>query len=155
MAKKKKKQTKSNHYPVIIAIILLVAAFISFIVFSNHDRYYECEVFLDGQNISNPVPNIDRLKNYDYYRIYLNEDNTFELHYRLQDSDYKKIEKGKYEFKNNNKKLILTYDNPTQEMDEICTYSVEGDYLVRNETVQFSIGDTIYYYIVSQKFEYK
>lgn len=155
MANKKKNSAKANHYFVLGAIILLIISFIALIVLSNRDHYYECQQFMDGQNIIDPSANNDRLKNYDYYRIYLHDDNTFTLEFRLIDSKNEKKETGTYKFKNNNTKLVLTYDNPTQEMDNICTYTVDGDYLVRDEDVQFSIGDTIYYYTVKQKFKFK
>ena len=155
MAKKNNNSNSLNHYFIIGAIALLLIVFLSFILLPNRNPYYECQQFMDGQNIYDPVANKDRLKNYDYYRIYLHDDNTFTLEYRLEDSKDKRTESGTYQFKNNNEKLILTYDNPTQEMDAICTYVVVGDYLIRDEDVQFSIGDTIYYYTVQQKFKYK
>ena len=155
MAKKKKKNTNNKHYIVLGAIALLIIAFLALIIFPNRDRYYECESFLDGQNIMNPVANNDRLKNYDYYRIYLNDDGTFELKYRLIDNKKESVEKGTYSFKSNKTKLVLYYTNPKQEMDNTATYTVDGDYLVRDEEVEFSLGGTFYYYTVKQKFKYK
>ena len=85
----------------------------------------------------------------------MHDDGTFVLKYRLAETNDERKETGTYKFKNNNTKLVLTYNDPKQEMDETCTYRVDGDYLVRDETVEFSIDDTYYYYIVQQKFKYK
>lgn len=152
---KNKAVTNKSHYFVLVAIIVLVATFISFFIFSNKDRYYECTQFLDGQGIISPTATNNRLKNYEYYRLYLHDDGTFVLKYRLAETNDERKETGTYKFKNNNTKLVLTYNDPKQEMDETCTYTVDGDYLVRDETVEFSIDDTYYYYIVQQKFKYK
>ena len=40
-------------------------------------------------------------------------------------------------------------------MDNTATYTVDGDYLVRDEEVYTEINGTFYYYSVMQKFKYK
>lgn len=151
------KTVNKNHYFVLSAIVILVAALIFFIVLSNRDRYYECETYMDGQNTIAPVANINRLEGFDYYRLYLHEDGTFTLRYRLVQSKTEREETGTYKFKLDKTKLVLTYNNeqPATEIAQICTYTVEDDYLIRDEEVQTSINGTIYYYAVMQKFKYK
>ena len=148
---------KTNHYFVLSAIVVLIIALVCFIVLSNRQRYYDCQTYLDGQNIYSPVANVDRLKGFDYYRIYLNEDGTFVLKYRLVESKTEREETGTYKFKNDNTKLVLTYDKeePATELAQVCTYTVEDDYLVRDEEVYTEINGTFYYYSVMQKFKYK
>lgn len=156
MANKKNiKKTNTKHYVVLGAIIFFIVLFASLLIFSNHKHYYECEQFVDGQGIVSSSPTTNRLKNYEFYRLYLNEDGTFSLKYRLAETKDEREETGTYKYKNKKTELVLTYKNPTQEMDETCTYKVDGDYLVRDETLEIIINEIVYYYTVNQKFKFK
>ena len=70
---------------------------------------------------------------YDFYRIFLNKDGTFELKYRIKNGTVTKTDTGTYE--KTKTTLVLTYTSPTQELDKVCTYEIKGKTLVRDELV--------------------
>ena len=136
--KKKKNQNKNVNYKkigIIAGVIALIIGLIIAIGVLTKDEYYECTQYDWYEKVnSDNVLTAEQMKEaYDFYRIFLNKDGTFELKYRIKDGTVTKTDTGTYE--KTKTTLVLTYTSPTQELDKVCTYEIKGKTLVRDELV--------------------
>lgn len=136
--KKKKNQNKKVNYKkigIIAGVIALIIGLIITIGVLTKDEYYECTQYDWYEKVNNDnVLTAEQMKEaYDFYRIFLNKDGTFELKYRIKDGTVTKTDTGTY--KKSETTLVLTYTSPTQELDKVCTYEIKGKTLVRDELV--------------------
>ena len=98
----------------------------------NKAEYYECEKY-EWQYVNGTTPQVlDRLADYEYYRIYLNKDNTFTIKYIAKSDDVEREEKGTYTKKGST--YTLKYDSmPTQDLSDTIEYHLENGKLVRED----------------------
>ena len=80
----------------------------------------------------------------------LNDDGTFELKYRLKNGTMTYVDKGTYT--KTKTELVLTYSSPTQEPNKVCTYTIDGKKLIRDEFVNAIDGTRV---TVKQEFVLK
>ena len=136
--KKKKNQNKNVNYKkigIIAGVLALIIGLIITIGVLTKDEYYECTQYDWYEKVnSDNVLTAEQMKEaYDFYRIFLNKDGTFELKYRIKNGTVTKTDSGTYE--KTKTTLVLTYTSPTQELDKVCTYEIKGKTLVRDELV--------------------
>ena len=136
--KKKKNQNKNVNYKkigIIAGVLALIIGLIITIGVLTKDEYYECTQYDWYEKVnSDNVLTAEQMKEaYDFYRIFLNKDGTFELKYRIKNGTVTKTDTGTYQ--KSETTLVLTYTSPTQELDKVCTYEIKDKTLVRDELV--------------------
>ena len=125
-----------------IAACALVACIVILIVKcpkNSKNDYYECERF-EWHYVNGTTPGyINLLENYEYYRLYLNKDNTFTVKYKAKSDNVERSEGGTFE--KNGDKYVLTYSSvPTQDLSQTVTYNLEDGALVRSELAKSASG---------------
>lgn len=94
--------------------------------------YYECEkyewLYMSGTN-----PNtLNRLEDYEYYRLYLNSDDTFTVKFMAKSDEVERSEGGTYV--KDGSKYTLTYSKtPSQDLSSTVVYNLEDGKLVRED----------------------
>lgn len=142
---KNNKQTyKITPLKVFLIILIASVVIIAGITLYNYvlrDRYYECTNYEIIKKVGTKEGVIDytenELSSFEYYRIYLINDKDFVLKFKTKENDKEETREGGYKKEINKdtkvEKLILTYDKYLEEYDD-CTYIIEDDKLVREET---------------------
>lgn len=94
--------------------------------------YYECEQY-EWHYINGTTPQvINRLDDYEMYRLYLNDDNTFTIKYIAKSDDVEREEGGTYTKKGDT--YTLKYSSmPTQELSDTVEYHLEDGKLIRSD----------------------
>lgn len=156
MSKNKSKKRKNvNHinYKKLGIFGAIVAGLIGLVIIISlvtKDKYYDCVKYEWYEKVNNDqVKTMDGMnEDYEFYRIFLEDDGTFELKYRLINGTITFTDKGTYE--KTDTKLVLTYSSPSQEPYEICTYTIDGNKLIRDELVNAPDGTRV---TVKQEFK--
>ena len=115
-------------------------------------EYYECTRY-DWSYVSGSTPTtLDRLQDYEYYRLYLNSDNTFTIKYIAKSDETERSEGGTYVKKGNT--YTLKYSSlPTQDIVSEpyeIVYHMEDGKLVREDRALAPNGTN---YTIVQVFE--
>lgn len=151
--KKKNKQTFNwKKWGIYGGIVAFLIGLVIVIGVATKDKYYDCVQYdwYEKVNLEN-VQTMDGMKNdYEFYRIFLNDDGTFELKYRLKNGTMTYVDKGTYT--KTKTELVLTYSSPTQEPNKVCTYTIDGKKLIRDEFVNAIDGTRV---TVKQEFVLK
>ena len=101
--------------------------------------YYECESY-QWMYVNGTTPmTINRLEDYEYYRLYLNSDDTFTIKYVLKEDDTERSEGGTYV--KSGSTYTLTYrSTPTQELSTVVKYTLEDGKLIREDLAKSPNG---------------
>ena len=101
--------------------------------------YYECESY-QWMYVNGTTPmTINRLEDYEYYRLYLNSDDTFTIKYVVKEDDTERSEGGTYV--KSGSTYTLTYrSTPTQELSTVVKYTLEDGKLVREDLAKSPSG---------------
>ena len=101
--------------------------------------YYECESY-QWMYVNGTTPmTINRLEDYEYYRLYLNSDDTFTIKYVLKEDDTERSEGGTYV--KSGSTYTLTYrSTPTQELSNVVKYTLEDGKLIREDLAKSPNG---------------
>lgn len=150
---KKKKMKKPVNYKklgIIAGVILAIALFVVIFINATKEEYYECTEYSWYEKVDSNEYNheIEQKSVYEFYRIFLEDDGTFELRFRINGGTVLTEETGTYE--KTDTTLVLTYANASQELSKVCTYTIDGNKLIRDEVVQDATGQ---YVKVKQVFE--
>ena len=150
---KKKKMKKTVNYKklgIIAGVILAIALFVVIFINATKEEYYECTEYSWYEKVDSNEYNyeINQKEIYEFYRIFLEDDGTFELKFREANGTRLYTDAGTYEKTDTH--LILTYTSASQEPSKVCTYTIDGDKLIREEVVQDATGQ---YVKVKQVFE--
>ena len=147
-SKKKKQMKKSINYKtlgIIAGVIVAIVLFAVILVNALKDEYYECVEYSWYEKVNSSEYNyeIDQKAIYEFYRIFLNDDGTFELKFRSEGGTLIYTNSGTYE--KTDTTLVLTYDGAiaSQEPSKVCTYTIDGDKLIRDEIVQDPSGQFV------------
>ena len=124
---------------VALALIACLVFFISKCAKNSKKDYYECTKYEITYEVgTNPKPE-DRLASFDYYRLYLNNDNSFTIKYRMKEDDTERIETGTYV--KSGSEYTLTYNGtPVQEYASVVHYKLVNGKLTRNEHTETTTG---------------
>lgn len=150
MAKKKsnKKNTLALDYKkigIIGGIFIILCLVVLVFVLATANKFYECTEYDWYEKFnSEEIKTSDGMGEiYDFYRLFLEDDNKFILKYRLKDGTMIYTDKGTYE--KTDTQLILTYDstNPSQELTQVCTYEIDGNTITRDELVEAPDGTRV------------
>lgn len=143
--KKRKKTNPINWKKIgifggVVAFLILLVIIIGV---ATKDKFYECVQYDWYEKVNTQeIKTQDGMKeDYEFYRLFLESDGTFELKYRLKNGTITYTDQGTY--KKTKTTLILTYSSPSQELVKVCTYTIEDDKLVRNELVDAPDGTRV------------
>ena len=126
-----------------IAAVALVACIVVLSVKCANNKakkdYYECESY-QWMYVNGTTPmTINRLEDYEYYRLYLNSDDTFTIKYVVKEDDTERSEGGTYV--KSGSTYTLTYrSTPTQELSTVVKYTLEDGKLVREDLAKSPSG---------------
>ena len=157
MSKAKATVTFSSIFTKIIIGVAALALVACIVILSvkcakNKEKdYYECTRYQWHYVSGNTPDYVDLLEQYEYYRLYLNKDNTFTIKYMAKSDSVERSEGGTYV--KSGAKYVLTYSStPTQDLSNVVTYEIEDGNLTRSEQALAATG---IYYTVIQVFSKK
>ena len=120
--KKRKKTNPINWKKIgifggVVAFLILLVIIIGV---ATKDKFYECVQYDWYEKVNTQeIKTQDGMKeDYEFYRLFLESDGTFELKYRLKNGTITYTDQGTY--KKTKTTLILTYSSPSQELVKVC-----------------------------------